>query len=275
MAGVVATNEPGTISGGAGPALRSGSFGDYVMYNDSSAYTTTYVLAPNTLGFDITEIRLFSNGGSRTGQSYDIKYSLKSDPATFLLLGTYTDTLYGGSGGTLMTRTYNPGGSTILTGVAAIQFVIRPTKIVGSTSYIGALYREWDVLGSATVAAASTYATWAAAQTPSLGNANVVGSDGLANLLIYALAGLKTDHTNGPPGTLTGKILSFAKRPEAVSNKDVTYTIETSSDLGVSTPWTTVAANDPALTNNATTISYTLPAGVSGGKVFARLKVSQ
>ena len=92
----------------------------------------------------------------------DIKYSLKSDPGTFLLLGTYTDTLYGGASGTLMTRTYNPGGSAILTGVAAIQFVIRPTQIVGETParYIGALYREWDVLGSATVAS-SAYDTWA------------------------------------------------------------------------------------------------------------------
>jgi hypothetical protein len=273
-AGVVATNEPGTISGGVGPALRSGSFGDYVGYNDNSEYATTYLLAPSTLGYDITEIRLFSNGGSRTGQAYDIKYSLIGAPDTFLFLGTYTDTLYGGAGGTLMTRTYNPGGSAIRTGVAAIQFVIRPTKIVGETParYHGALYREWDVLGTATVAA-SNYATWAAAQNPPLGDASAAGPDGLSNLLIYALAGLKTDHTNGSPGTLTGKLLSFTKRPEAVANKDVTYTIETSPDLGVSTPWTAVSAGDPALTNSDTTISYTLLPGQ--GRIFVRLLVTQ
>jgi len=131
------------------------------------------------------------------------------------------------------------------------------------------------VIGTATVAVSNNYATWAAAQSPPLGDANVMGSDGLMNLLIYALADLGTDHTNNSPGTLIGKLLSFTKRTEAVANKDVTYTIETSPDLGVNTPWAAVNANDPDLSNNDTTISYTLPDGVSGGRVFARLKVTQ
>ena len=130
------------------------------------------------------------------------------------------------------------------------------------------------MFGTATVAVSNNYAAWAAAQNPPLGAANVAGPDGLMNLLIYALADLRTDHGNGSPGTLIGKLLSFTKRPEAVANNDVTYMIETSPDLGV-TPWTAVGAGDPALTNTDTVISYTLPDGVSGGKIFARLKVSQ
>jgi hypothetical protein len=259
------TGEPNSIDGGSLlPHLRNGIWGDYVAYNDSSAYTTTYALdiTSKPAGYDIKEIRLFSNGGSRTTQAYDLKYSLVGAPGTLLLLGTYTGTLGPSANGTLMTRTYNPGGAAIRTGVAAIQFVIRAN---GN----GALYREWDVLGTATVAESNTYATWAAAQNPPLGAANVVGPDGLMNLLIYALADLRTDHGNGSPGTLTGRLLSFTKRPEAVANKDVTYMIETSPDLR--NPWTTVTPN----VNNGTTISYTLPNGVSGGRVFARLKVTQ
>jgi hypothetical protein len=146
------TGEPASIDGGSPlPHLRNGIFGDYVMYNDSSEYTTTYALdiTSNPAGYDIKEIRLFSNGGSRTSQAYDLKYSLVGAPDTFLPLGTYTGTLPPSANGTLMTRTYDiraatpDAGPPILTGVAAIQFVIRPN---GN----GALYREWDVTGSAT-----------------------------------------------------------------------------------------------------------------------------
>ena len=52
----------------------------------------------------------------------------------------------------MMTRTYNPGGSAIPPGWPN-PVRIRPTKIVGVTParYIGALYRESDVFGTATV----------------------------------------------------------------------------------------------------------------------------
>jgi hypothetical protein len=267
------TDEPETISGVA-PALRSGSFDDFVMYNDSAEYTTTYTLdiTAHTLGYDINEIRLFSNGGSRTGQSYDIKYSLKSDPNTFLLLGTYTDTLYGGAGGTLMTRTYNPGGSAIRTGVAAIQFVIRPTKIVGETpaSYIGALYREWDVLGTATVGGGSnTYAAWAAAQVPPViggvdGDSN---HDGVQNGIAYFM--------NDPglinhPGLNAGNTVTWTNGgniPKA--DYGTRFVVQTSTTLE---HWDEVPAGDPQLSNLDDSVSYTLPEGA--GKVFVRLLVT-
>ena len=270
MTGVVATNEPGTISG-VSPALRSGSFGDFVGYNDSSEYATTYLLAPNTLGYDISEIRLFSNGGSRTGQSYDIKYSLKSDPNTFLLLGTYTDTLYGGASGTLLTRTYNPGGSAIRTGVAAVQFVIRPTQIVGETParYIGALYREWDVLGMATVAVSNTYATWAAAQAPPVtggvdGDSN---HDGVQNGIAYFM------NDSGPiahPGLNAGNKVTWTnggKIPKA--EYGIRFVIQTSINLE---HWDEVPAGDTQLSNLDGSVSYTLLPGQ--GKIFVRLLVT-
>ncbi|MCX6878365.1 MAG: discoidin domain-containing protein [Verrucomicrobia bacterium] len=134
----------------------------------------------------------------------------------------------------------------------------------------------WDAVGLAEVrfnyasGAASNYATWAAAQTPPMTEgADHVGPDGLRNLLIYALAGLKTDHTNGSPGTLSGKTVSFLKRLEAFANGDVSYTIQASDDLGVTDPWHQVTATS----NTATEITYLLPDGKP--QTFARLVVTQ
>ena len=84
----------------------------------------------------------------------------------------------------------------------------------------------------------------------------------------YALA-LDPAVPNGAVGTLTGRLLSFAKSAAAVANGDVTYAIERSDDLGRTDPWTVVT---PDL-NNGTTISYTLPDGKP--RAFARLKVTQ
>jgi len=232
----------------------------------------------NAAGYDITSIiSLTSNsdGADRISQKYDVAYHVVGGGATW--------TTVSGDAGATVARAwpYGPIGGTggdfrgemkvtlsgmTLTGVDQLRFTFHNFPNT-------AIWREIDVFGTATVAA-SNYATWAATQNPPLGDASVVGRDGLSNLLIYALDGLKTDHDNGSPGTLTGKRLSFAKRPAAVANKDVTYTIETSPDLGV-TPWAAVSAGDPALTNTDAAISYTLPDGVPGGKVFARLKVSQ
>ncbi|MEI6607830.1 MAG: hypothetical protein WCP35_21215, partial [Verrucomicrobiota bacterium] len=121
----------------------------------------------------------------------------------------------------------------------------------------------------------SNFTTWAAAQTPPLvGGADFVGPDGLSNLLIYAIDGLKTDHTNASPGALTGNVLSFAKRPAAVSNNDVTYAIEISADLGVNDLWHAPTTGVEEVAGPPATISYILPTS-SGGRLFARLVVTQ
>ncbi|MDB6076495.1 MAG: uncharacterized protein JWO82_242 [Akkermansiaceae bacterium] len=91
--------------------------------------------------------------------------------------------------------------------------------------------------------------------------------DGLSNLLEYALDGLNPTTANLLP-TLAGGKLSFAKRALAVSNGDVTYTIEVSGTLGAAPePWTAVTPD----ANDATTISYTLPAGAA--RKFVRLRL--
>ncbi|MCX6873043.1 MAG: hypothetical protein NTW21_04440 [Verrucomicrobia bacterium] len=87
--------------------------------------------------------------------------------------------------------------------------------------------------------------------------------------LEYALL-LNPTGADGAPGTLTGSVLSFKKRGDAMTNGDVEYVIETSPDLQPGS-WTPATPNpdDPA-----DTISITLdPSG--GGSLFARLKVTQ
>ena len=78
-----------------------------------------------------------------------------------------------------------------------------------------------------------------------------------------------------PAGVMIGKTITFAKGAEAVANGDVSYWIETSTTLrNQITPgdggWTLVTPT----VNTSTTLSHTLPEGVSGGKIFARLKVT-
>ncbi|GAA5483379.1 hypothetical protein Hsar01_02610 [Haloferula sargassicola] len=122
---------------------------------------------------------------------------------------------------------------------------------------------EADVVGGVS---GGGYADWAALNGVTEGPDGDDDMDGIANLIEYAL-GLDPQVGNGSPGTFDGSTLSFTK--SATERTDVTYTIETSSDLGVSDPWTPVTAD----TNDASTISYTLP--TSGARLFARLVVTQ
>lgn len=116
--------------------------------------------------------------------------------------------------------------------------------------------------------AGDNYETWAAANgiagQPFGGDFD---NDGLSNGLEYALAGLNPTAPDGFPGSFENGTLTFTKRPEALANGDVSYAIVTSTTLADGS-WTTVTPD----ANNATTISYTLPAGQ--GRIFARLVVT-
>jgi hypothetical protein len=90
--------------------------------------------------------------------------------------------------------------------------------------------------------------------------------DGLNNLLEYALDGLDPSKADKTPGTMVGNTLSYTKRAIAT---DVTYAIESSTDLGGTDDWTPVVPT----VNNPTTISYTFPHVVA--RDFARLKVGK
>ena len=155
---------------------------------------------------------------------------------------------------------------------AATTSPITISGLTNGTSYtvkILAVNSAGDGAPSAGVAGTpvGNYSSWASANDIT-GGPNATGPDGVPNLLLYALD-LKLDHSNGSPGTLSGNVLSFAKRAVAVANGDVSYTIQTSSDLGLTDPWHKV----PPTFEDATTISYALPTGRT--KTFVRLVVTQ
>lgn len=90
-------------------------------------------------------------------------------------------------------------------------------------------------------------------------------SDGISNLIEYAIAGLDPTVSNSSIGTFSGLTLTFTKRTPLAA--DLVYIIETSPDLQL--PWTAQVTH--VLGNTDPTISYTLPSGQ--GKHFARLKL--
>lgn len=197
-------------------------------------------VVPFTLSYD-------ANGGTGTAPgpfSQNLNTTITTAPAeTFTRDGYSFDSW----------NTAADGSGTIYAAGATFTFTADTT-----------LYARWNSTGS-------NYNAWAAAQSPPLvGGPDAAGADGLKNLLIYAIDGLNTNHTNGSPGVLNPATneLSFTKRPDAITNGDVSWAIETSPDLE---HWTT-QVNQPKGDPNAT-ISCILPAGA--GKIFARLHVNQ
>jgi autotransporter-associated beta strand protein len=116
---------------------------------------------------------------------------------------------------------------------------------------------------------ANNFDSWAAANNVTGGANGDSDNDGIGNLVEYALD-LNPAASDGAAGSFDGatRVLTFAKRAEALANGDVTYAIQTSATLAPDS-WATVTPD----VNNATTISYTLPNGQ--GRLFARLVVSQ
>ncbi|MBB5350100.1 hypothetical protein HNR46_000321 [Haloferula luteola] len=110
------------------------------------------------------------------------------------------------------------------------------------------------------------FADWATTNGVTLGASGDDDGDGIANLIEYAL-GLDPQVADGSPGSFDGSLLSFTKSTE--ERTDITYSIEVSTDLGVTDPWVAVTPD----TNDTSTIAYTLPEG--SAKLFARLVVTQ
>jgi hypothetical protein len=118
------------------------------------------------------------------------------------------------------------------------------------------------------------YGTWASTNgIPGEPASGDFDNDGLSNLMEYAL-GKNPTVSSQPAGALLDGVITFTKGVDAVANGDVTYSIETSTNLlNEVTPGDGGWAPVTPTVNDDTTISYTLPA--DAGKVFARLVVTQ
>ena len=112
------------------------------------------------------------------------------------------------------------------------------------------------------------FASWADGYGIPADEADDSDLDNIPALVEYALD-LDPTHSDPSPAVLAADhSLSFSKNPDAVANGDISYAIETSPDM---TPGSWTAATPD--TDDATTISYTLPAGQT--KIFARLVVTR
>ena len=92
-------------------------------------------------------------------------------------------------------------------------------------------------------------------------------SDGVSNLVEYAVDGEDPTVPNAAIGSFTATTLSFTKR---AGTSGLTYAILESADLGVSDVWEEVAGG--SYVNDPTTISYTLTPGTPV-RNFIRLQV--
>ena len=112
------------------------------------------------------------------------------------------------------------------------------------------------------------YGPWATSNLVLEGEDGDDDKDGILNLVEYAL-GLDPQAGNPAPGTFIGTTMSFTKGPEPKEAYDVTFKIQTSATLEAGS-W-----SDAAAIETPNDISFTLPPGEPGGKLFGRLLVTR
>lgn len=225
-----------------------------------------------TGGVAVIDTYAFSGLGGTTSANWTLYYSIDGGTNWTVLgeaqqgaaqLGT------GSTGPVGLSWDLTPVGSQS----AAVDFILDPSTIGYG---VNGVFNQRDVGYDNLVISASSvtpgigggnsFATWAAGfGIPDDPGYDGTDNDGIPALVEYAL-GLSPHTADRSPGTFDGNTISFTKGGDAVANGDVTYAIETSPDL---VDWTTATPD----INDATTISFSLPAGQ--GTLFARLVVSQ
>jgi autotransporter-associated beta strand protein len=160
--------------------------------------------------------------------------------------------------------TPQPSGTYSSSGVPAGATMTTSSFSGGGTLTVGGGFSSWIT---------GTFAGGATVPALQQGPNDDPDNDGIRNLVEYAIAG--QDPTVGNPtiGTFNGTILSFDKRLPLAT--DITYTIQDSTDLGLSDAWAEVNNTPPNIyVNNGTTVSYALTPGTPP-RNFIRLQVSQ
>lgn len=118
------------------------------------------------------------------------------------------------------------------------------------------------------------FAAWAAAYGVPADKAADEDGDGLSAQLEYAFGGDPTV-PGTIPVTIDGDTLTFRRSAEVRANADLTYTVELSSDLGITDPWTPVPSSGLIRRGvDGAKVSYAIPN--SGGNAnFARVAVTE
>ncbi|MCX6873874.1 MAG: Ig-like domain-containing protein [Verrucomicrobia bacterium] len=261
--------------------LRNGTTGtahENSTQNPASAGMTalTYNLDLTTSpsGYDIREIRLFSGWtDGRTGQSYRIEYALAGSPTTFTVLGTVSVPLT--TTGSLLTRTFDLTGSTLLTGAAALRFVMIDNGLAGS----GTVFREIDVLGTATSGNPPDYNAWAANfhgvdLTDPAADAD---GDGMTNQQEYAFGLDPTSGSSVSPFTVpldkSNGTFTYQRRPNILTH--LTCAIWTSTDLTTWSVDTTAIQHPDTPAGDLQTVVVTItPTLLSSPKLFVQVRAN-
>ncbi len=191
-------------------------------------------------------------------------FKLGDDPGALLGSGTLPGTAGVEAAVDVFRVLHSTTGADLTSGSSSGDAVVGQGQFIGSITLNSAGDLKVQAVGIPT---SSNYYSFATANNLTGGPNADSDKDGINNLTEYAL-NTNLSGFDGSVGTLSVGVLSFTKRAAAVTNGDVTYAIEVSTDLGVSNPWTTLTTG---VTNNSTTISASLPTG--GPKQFARLKV--
>ena len=253
-----------------------------VHANAVNSSTDSITGVPTTIGSYPITIKAWEDPGYRGGvksQAFTIVVTqgvgtvvaptITGQPASITINSGTTTTLSVTASGTTPTYQWYQGNSGVTTNpvAGATSASFTTPAIITSTSYWASATNTAGSANSnnATISViAANFAGWASMNGVTGGVDGDSDKDGIPNLLEYALQ-TNPVGSDGSPGNFINKTLSFTKRALAVSNGDVTYTIEA---LPASGAWIPVTPS----VNTSTTIYYTIPS--SSPKAFARLKVS-
>jgi hypothetical protein len=246
--------------------------------NDESTWTT-FSVAPDsgggsidfTGGLAVVDTYASTTIGGNTATDWTLYYSIDGG-TTWLSLGTFPGAATGNGQSAPLSLGWDLSGiGNVTTPVGFILDPVSTGATNGTAAQRGTGFDNLILTAGSVTPGIKTFATWAADNAVVADPNGDTDFDGVEELVEYAL-GLDPNTPDGSPAVLDGTTLSFTKGAEAVANGDVLYVIETSTDLGQADPWTEVEEGDLD-TNDASTISHTLPGGT--GRIFARLVVRE
>jgi len=218
-----------------------------------------------TNGTALIETYASSSLGSTVSTEWTLYFSTDGG-AQWASLGTQSgaSTLENNSGPMLLSWDLSP----IHLPTSSIEFILDPVSTGAINGTVGQRWTGFDnftVIGEVAEVEIDDFNSWALEAGIDPVETGDTDRDRIPELLEYAL-GLNPNQSEPCPGTWDGITLSFAKGSTAVTNGDLRYAIEVSSDLA---EWSEVVVQ----TGAEESIEYSANPG--SGTAFARLKVER